>query len=75
MHAYVQIAADPDKEANVLEALRAMPEVKEAHVVFGEWDLIVRVECASPEELGRFVVSNLRPLDGIKNTKTLIVAK
>jgi DNA-binding Lrp family transcriptional regulator len=75
MLAYVQIAADPDRESKILDSLRKMAQVKESYIVFGEWDILAKVETTNPEELGSFVVAKIRPLSGIKNTKTLIVAK
>ncbi|MBI4451680.1 Lrp/AsnC ligand binding domain-containing protein, partial [Candidatus Woesearchaeota archaeon] len=49
--------------------------VKELHVLFGEWDMIVKLELSSPEELGAFVLNNIRPIPGVRMTSTMIVAR
>ena len=75
MEAYVQISVEPTYDQYKLyDELLELPEVKEVHIVLGDWDIIIKADCPSPEELGSFVVAKLRPLGGVKNTKTLIIA-
>lgn len=76
--AYVQVSYDAGSNASVsqvFEDLNSLPEVKEAHVLFGEWDFIAKIELTDPEGLGGFVVDNIRTIPGVKLTSTLIVAK
>lgn len=75
MLAYVHIKANPAKDNEILAELMKLPEVKEAHVLFGKWDIVAKVETGSPEALGSFVVSNIRTIPGVKLTSTSIVAK
>lgn len=75
MRAYVQLAVESGKDASVQTALKKLPQCREANVVFGDWDIISLVEITSPEELGQLVVSKIRPIPGVKLTKTFIVAK
>ena len=75
MLAFVQVATEPEREPKILETLKKLPEVKEAHIVFGEWDIIVKVESETPEQLGSFIVANIRSLEGVNDTKTLIIAR
>lgn len=75
MKAYVQIALDGAKEDLVYDRIRALSAVKELHVLFGEWDMIVKLELSSPEELGAFVLNNIRPIPGVRMTSTMIVAR
>ncbi|MEM7813637.1 MAG: Lrp/AsnC ligand binding domain-containing protein [Candidatus Aenigmatarchaeota archaeon] len=74
MKAYVQIAVETGRDSSVHAALKQIPQCKEAHVVFGDWDIISLFEIANPEELGQLVVSKIRTIAGVKLTKTLIVA-
>ena len=75
MKAYVQIAVESGKEVVVQAALKKIPQCKEAHVVFGDWDIISLLEIADPGELALLIVSKIRPIPGVKITKTLVVAK
>lgn len=75
MLAYVQIALENANEVDVKNQLKAFAEVKDAHILFGEWDLMAKLEVESPEALAAFVMEHIRPIEGVKLTSTLIVAK
>lgn len=63
---------DVGVEREILEALREMPEVKEAHIVYGVYDLVVKVEVQGEEELGKLVTGKLRKLSGVRATLTMV---
>ncbi|MBW2968645.1 Lrp/AsnC ligand binding domain-containing protein [Candidatus Woesearchaeota archaeon] len=75
MHAYVQIALENANEAEIKDKLKVLPEVRDVHILFGEWDLMAKLEIESPEQLAAFVMENIRSIKGVKLTSTLIVAK
>ena len=75
MLAYVQIALDDAKEADIYNQLRGLPEIQEAHILFGEWDLMVKIELQAQEALGTFVMDKIRSIPGVKLTSTMIIAK
>jgi len=75
MLAYVQIALENASEVDVKDQLKGFPEVRDVHILFGEWDLMVKLELESPEALAAFVMDHIRPIEGVKLTSTLIVAK
>ena len=75
MQAYVQIALDSAKEREVLDRLAKMGEVREVHILFGEWDMIAKIELKDPEKIGNFIMENIRSLPGVKMTSTMIIAK
>ncbi len=75
MNAYVQIALEEAKESDIYNALKALPEVQEVHILFGEWDIIAKLELSAPEALGTFVMDKIRSLPGVKLTSTMIIAK
>ena len=74
MLAYLLVSVLED-EQGVMETLRVMKEVKEVHVLFGEWDLLVKLEMPDPEMVGTFVMENIRSIKAVKLTSTMIVAK
>jgi len=75
MHAYILLALKETDEKKVLDELNALEAVKEAHVLFGEWDLIAKVSVENTEALGTFMMDNIRTRPDVKLTSTLIVAK
>jgi len=75
MKAYIQIAVESGKDVSVHGALKKIPQVTDAHIVFGDWDVVALLEIANPEELGQLIVGKVRSIPGVKLTKTLVVAK
>ncbi|OYT32345.1 Lrp/AsnC family transcriptional regulator [Candidatus Woesearchaeota archaeon] len=75
MQAFVQIATDTIHTQKILEELNKLPEIKEVYMLFGEWDILARVEVKDSEQLGNFVVNKIRSIEGVRTTSTQIVAK
>lgn len=75
MLCYVLIGLLECDEQQILEDLLSFRQIKEAHILFGEWDLIAQIEAKSPEDAGTFVMENIRSQPDVKITSTLIVAK
>ncbi|HEC96340.1 MAG TPA: Lrp/AsnC family transcriptional regulator [Euryarchaeota archaeon] len=71
---YVLISVEPTKEVEVLKKLLEIPEVVEAHSLFGEYDIIAKVVSSSLEELSNIILNKIRKIDGIISTKTLMGA-
>lgn len=59
-------------EGDVVKQLEANSGVKEAWVVYGVYDIVAKVEAESTERLKEIVSDNIRKLDGVRNTLTLI---
>lgn len=49
--------------------------VRDVHILFGEWDLIIEVEAKNQQRVSEFVIDELRSNDDIALTSTLIVAE
>ena len=75
MRAYVLISLKTADEKAVLDELKAMSKIIEAHVLFGEWGIIAKVEGQNQEDVATFVMDEIRALPQVKLTSTLIVAK
>lgn len=74
MKAFVLISLLERTERNVLSELKSYLEVKNAYILFGEWDIIAEIEVSNPEELGTFVINNIRSRNDVRLTSSLIVA-
>ena len=75
MLAYVLIALDSAKEQQIYEEVKDMEGIKDAHMLFGEWDMVAKLELENPEALSAFVIQNIRSIPGVRLTSTMIVAK
>jgi DNA-binding Lrp family transcriptional regulator len=71
--AYVLINAETGSETEILEALRKIDNVKEAHGVYGVYDIIARVEADSLEQLKDIITWKIRRLDKVRSTLTMMV--
>jgi len=70
MKAYVLIQTDVGKAADVARQVGAIDGVVTAEDVTGPYDVIVRTEARSVDELGRLVVSRIQRIEGITRTIT-----
>ena len=68
--AYVLIQTEVGKAANVASQVAAISGVASAEDVTGPYDVIVRAEAPSVDELGRMVVSHIQLIEGITRTVT-----
>ena len=71
--AYVLINIKSGQEKEVLDNLRTVGQVRDANLVYGEYDLIVKVELDEVSNLSDFIIEKVRALP-IEKTTTLIVA-
>ncbi|MDP6199816.1 MAG: Lrp/AsnC ligand binding domain-containing protein [Candidatus Poseidonia sp.] len=72
---FVLMTTKPGQEAGVREALSNIDLVTDHWMLFGEYDLIARVQADEEFALTRCIVEEIRQLPGIKETKTLIGAE
>ena len=68
--AYILIQTEVGKASAVVDQVRTLQGVVQADDVTGPYDVIVRAEASSIDELGRMVVSQIQLVDGITRTLT-----
>ena len=73
--AYVLINCDLGYEEQIIEELKHISDVKEVHGVFGAYDILVKLEAGSLDEISKTVTLKIRKLDKIRFTMTLNVIK
>jgi DNA-binding Lrp family transcriptional regulator len=73
--AFVLINAELGKEEGILKELRSIASVKEAHFVYGVYDIIAKVEADSMEKLKEIVTFKIRRLTDVRSTLTMTVAE
>ena len=72
---FVLITTKPGKEHDVRARLDEIEEVTNRWMLFGEYDLIAKVESAEEYVLTKIIVEDIRPIPGITDTKTLLGAE
>lgn len=70
IHAYILIQTEVGKAASVADSVRAIDGVAEAEDVTGPYDVIVRAEAKTVDELGKLVVARVQAIEGITRTLT-----
>lgn len=73
--AYVLIQTEVGKAAQVAAEVSRIDGVVSAEDVTGPYDVIVRAEANSVDELGKLIVSRLQLIEGITRTLTCPVVK
>ena len=69
---YVLIKLVPGLESNCLSQIRVIPGIVDLNLVFGQWDAVAIAEAKSLFELARVVVSEVRGIQGVQDTTTLV---
>jgi DNA-binding Lrp family transcriptional regulator len=71
--AYVLLTIETGAVENVLNVLKKMDTVKETYMVYGVYDIVATVEAKTMAKLKEIVTWNLRSLDKVRSTLTMIV--
>ncbi len=71
-NAFVLINCKPGKEPSVIEQLRGMKDVIDVQETFGAYDIVARIESNSQSQLDNIISDQIRKLDNINSTLTLI---
>jgi DNA-binding Lrp family transcriptional regulator len=74
MHtAFVLFKTEAGMERDVFMALTDMDSITETHALYGEYDLVARVEASDAKALTKMLMGDLRLVGGVRETETLIV--
>lgn len=73
--ALVLLTTEPGREQDVVNELSEMPEIEEAMVLFGEYDVYCKVVVDEFSQLSDLVLRKVRTTSGVVETTTLTAAK
>ena len=68
---YVLVNVTPGMEIEAYNSIKSMKNVDDITVLFGDYDLIVKLVADDLASIAKTVVETIRPVDGVINTKTL----
>jgi DNA-binding Lrp family transcriptional regulator len=72
---FALLSISPLHEKTVFDSLKTVPEIIEIHPLFGEYDILVKIQTPDIDTIGEVVIKKIRALKGIVDTKTLIGTK
>jgi DNA-binding Lrp family transcriptional regulator len=75
VQAYILVQTEVGKAADVAKAIADIPGVTLAEDVTGPYDVIVRAEGPTVDELGALVVSSIQNVPGITRTLTCPIVR
>ncbi len=70
---FVLLNCDLGAEEYLLEELKQIPEIKNAYITFGAYDLIIEIHAKSQDEFDKTVSNKIRRLSRVMSTMTLKV--
>ncbi|QKW09422.1 Lrp/AsnC ligand binding domain-containing protein [Streptomyces sp. NA04227] len=70
VQAYILIQTEVGKASSVAQTIGEIPGVIQAEDVTGPYDVIVRAQADTVDDLGRMVVARVQQVEGITRTLT-----
>jgi len=73
--AYVLITCGLGHEAEIIDEIKQLEDVKEVTVVFGAYDILAKVKSANVENLRETITWKIRKLNRVRSTLTLMATE
>ena len=71
--AFVLLNAELGKESELLNDVKGIAHVKYVYVLYGAYDLVVKIEAPDTETLKKTISNNIRQLKNVRSTLTMTV--
>ncbi len=72
--AFIMVKVEGMTNREVLAEIMALDETKEAYIIFGAFDIIVKAAFKTNDDMSVYVVEKLREIDGVGETQTNVCA-
>jgi DNA-binding Lrp family transcriptional regulator len=72
VRAFIMVRADTGHAEELLERIRGLEQVEEAHVVAGDFDVIVEAVDEEVYDVINAVATRIRSFDDVNDTKTYV---
>ncbi|MCF2143035.1 MAG: Lrp/AsnC ligand binding domain-containing protein [Candidatus Heimdallarchaeota archaeon] len=73
--AFVLINSEIGSEAKVVEQLKKIPEVTEVSIVYGVYDVIVKLEAEKMETIKEIITTKIRQLEKVRSTMSMLASQ
>jgi len=75
LSAYIMMKMQVGMDDQVIAEIKKLEHVKEADATYGSYDLVIKVNFKTIEDLDRFIFEKIRRIKGVTETSSMIVAK
>jgi len=72
IEAYVLLRVKPGQDRSVFRKVKKLMQVTEMDTVYGEYDLLIKVQVENMEDLDSFIFDTVRAIKGVARSTTLI---
>ena len=72
---FILIRVEANREDEVYDKLVKVEQIEGIREVFGEYDLIARIEAKNLKEMRAIIISKVRSVSGVLATTTLITSE
>lgn len=72
---YILLRIKPGMDRNVLHAVKKLDQVKIVETLYGEYDMLIKAEVDSLDDLDSFIFDVIRTIKGVEGSTTLITIK
>ena len=69
--AYVLIGCELGSENDIVSKLSKMDKIKDARIVYGDYDIVVEVETETEAQMDSIITKKIRRIDKVRSTMTL----
>jgi len=73
--AYILAKMQVGMDDQVFAEIKKLEQIQEASATYGAYDLVIKVNFKTMEDLDRFLFEQIRRIKGITETSSIIVAK
>lgn len=72
VHAFIMVKTNAGTSEGLIEPIRELEKVSEAHIVAGDWDVIAEVDADEVYDVLKTASGGIQSLSGVSDTKTYI---
>ncbi|SDM56960.1 AsnC family protein [Halogranum gelatinilyticum] len=72
VHAFIMVKTAAGESEGLLDSIRGLGEIAEAHIVAGNWDIIAELDTEEVYDVLKTSSSEIQGLKGVNDAKTYI---
>ena len=75
IYAVVLVNTDLDSQDEVIDNMKLVEGVEEAHALYGVYDLLVKIKGNSVDKLKEIAKQRIKPIAGVNSSLTLMIVQ
>ena len=73
--AFLLLNIETSKTSTITEALEDIPEIKYVYMLYGIYEVVIKIEADSTEQLKHIIEKKIKSLNHVKSSLTMFVAE